>query len=1005
MALSSSSAAPVIDEALYSRQLYVIDHASMLKVMETNVLLIGLGGLGVEIAKGVILSGVRSVTLFDKQPTTLEDLGSQFFLSEEDVGRSRAAASLGKLRELNNYVAVELHEGDLDEETLSRFQVVVATNLPLDEQVRINRFCHARGIRFISTELHGVIGSIFVDLGNKFEVREPIDEALDIYSIINIDRGEKTIITLSEETSLKLGNGSLIKFSGVQGMEEINLLAPVEIKRIDQLSFSIDVDSTNWSPYIKDGVATEFRPALIMDFLPLEEALVKPKLQDFGLPKFDKAQQVHLGLIALGQFHRENNRFPTPHNAEDVATFLRIVTDLNEARHIVEEIDTAFLSIYATLSTVQISPLAAAFGGIVGQEVIKASSGKFTPISQFLHLDYTNALPANYLSLDKSEFDTNGQNARYSAYIKTFGKTVMESIFKQKNFLVGAGAIGCELLKNFAMIGLGVKGGYVQVTDMDTIEKSNLNRQFLFRSDNVGGFKSKVAAAAAKVMNPEFNVVAHSTRVGPDTENYFNDAFMGDLDLVTNALDNIEARIYVDGRCVTFRKPLLESGTLGAKANLQVVVPDLTVSYASSSDPPEKTFPLCTIHFYPYKIEHNIAWARDFFEGTFKNAIDNVNGYIRNRNYLASLDSQSRKTKLDVVKGIYETVVSHRATSFRDCVIWARLRFQELFYDRLSQMLHDLPLDMVTDAGIPFWSPPKRAPTPVIFDADNDLHLDFIQAAAHIRAFNFGIKEVENRDAIRDLVRAVPVPEFNPRQKVFNGSADPNQVADVAAAAIDEDFSSKLPSPAELQGYTMFAADFEKDDDSNFHIDFITAISNVRAVAYGIETCDRHKTKGIAGKIIPALITTTSAIAGFVVMELIKVVQKKDIETLNNTFLNLSVPSFVFAEPEPAPKIVITPTWSITLWDNLSFVEPLTFQEFIERFDKERNIELTMITCESSLVYAFFQTKHLKTEISKAYKSIKPDFQGTFINMSILGRYKETGADVELPLVRYKVQC
>ena len=103
---SSSSSVPVIDEALYSRQLYVIDHASMLKIMETNVLLVGLGGLGVEIgalpflaspslpllplardshtphtsqtaAKCIILAGIKSVTLFDKEPATAEDLGSQ----------------------------------------------------------------------------------------------------------------------------------------------------------------------------------------------------------------------------------------------------------------------------------------------------------------------------------------------------------------------------------------------------------------------------------------------------------------------------------------------------------------------------------------------------------------------------------------------------------------------------------------------------------------------------------------------------------------------------------------------------------------------------------------------------------------------------------------------------------------------------------------------------------------------------------------------------------------
>lgn len=61
--------------------------------------------------------------------------------------------------------------------------------------------------------------------------------------------------------------------------------------------------------------------------------------------------------------------------------------------------------------------------------------------------------------------------------------------------MVGAGALGCEFLKNFAMTGLGCgKDGKVTVTDDDSIEISNLNRQFLFRKENVGCYKSEVAA-------------------------------------------------------------------------------------------------------------------------------------------------------------------------------------------------------------------------------------------------------------------------------------------------------------------------------------------------------------------------------------------------------------------------------------------------------------------------------------------------------------------------------
>ena len=75
-------------------------------------------------------------------------------------------------------------------------------------------------------------------------------------------------------------------------------------------------------------------------------------------------------------------------------------------------------------------------------------------------------------------------------------------VSKQKYFVVGAGAIGCELLKNFAMMGL----GKIIVTDMDTIEKSNLNRQFLFRPWDIQKLKSQTAAAVITKMNPHIKV-------------------------------------------------------------------------------------------------------------------------------------------------------------------------------------------------------------------------------------------------------------------------------------------------------------------------------------------------------------------------------------------------------------------------------------------------------------------------------------------------------------------
>ena len=90
--------------------------------------------------------------------------------------------------------------------------------------------------------------------------------------------------------------------------------------------------------------------------------------------------------------------------------------------------------------------------------------------------------------------------------------------------------------------------GSTVVTDMDTIERSNLNRQFLFREKDIGKFKSEAAVAAISSSRPRIGkrVKALTKRVAKDTENILNDKFWGEIDVVANALDNVEARKYVD---------------------------------------------------------------------------------------------------------------------------------------------------------------------------------------------------------------------------------------------------------------------------------------------------------------------------------------------------------------------------------------------------------------------------------------------------------------------------
>jgi ubiquitin-activating enzyme E1 len=141
-----------------------------------------------------------------------------------------------------------------------------------------------------------------------------------------------------------------------------------------------------------------------------------------------------------------------------------------------------------------------------------------------MYFDSLESLPA----ILPSEDECQPSGSRYDGQIAVFGKIFQENISNHRQFLVGSGAIGCEMLKNWSMIGLasGPKGK-IYVTDLDTIEKSNLNRQFLFRPKDLGKFKAEVAAVAVADMNPDLHgkIVAKQDPVGPNTEGMFVKSF------------------------------------------------------------------------------------------------------------------------------------------------------------------------------------------------------------------------------------------------------------------------------------------------------------------------------------------------------------------------------------------------------------------------------------------------------------------------------------------------
>jgi len=1003
-----------IDENLYSRQLYVIDHASMKRVMGSNVLLLGLGGLGVEIAKNVILTGVKSLTLWDPQPASMLDLSSQFYLTEQDVqaGTGRAAASRSKLEELNPYVEVVHYDGKLTDEFLARFQVVVATDTPLEEQLRINSVCRSNGAKFISADVRGVFSSLFCDFGDEFVVVDKNGEALKSYMVSAITQENPGAVTLIEDVRCDLESGDYVTFKDVEGMTELNNCPPMKVNVKGPFALEI-VDTTGFSTYRKGGAMQEVKMPVTMSFSSLERSIAEPEFFMTDFAKMDSPGHLHVGFMALQEFQKRNGRLPGSHNAEDASQLLALAKEFNAKQKTVEEIDEDLLTALSHTALAVVSPMASFLGGVVGQEVLKACTGKFTPIKQFMYFDAIEMLPEG--DRDAAEFQPS--NSRYDSQVVVFGKDVQQQVLDLNYFLVGSGAIGCELLKTWAAMGVGAgEKGLIHVTDMDTIEKSNLNRQFLFRPRDVSRLKSESAADAVKVMNPSMHIKPYSLRVGQETESIFNDAFYRSLSGVCNALDNVEARMYMDSQCINYRLSLLESGTLGTKGNTQVIVPDLTESYASSRDPPEKTIPMCTLHHFPNRIEHTIQWARDSFEGLFTGAAENVNAYLSQKSFLDTLAKQSLVARLEVVKTIYSCLVTDKPLTFEECIAWARQKFEDFFNNGIQQLLFNFPKDLITSSGAPFWSGPKKAPNPLQFDMENPDHLEFIVAAANLRAANYGLNGSRDLSLYRKVLPTIKVPDFTPSAKVAIPASDEEAEASKRKggppADVDQDelerLTKLLPDPDSLVGYRMEPAEFEKDVDENFHIDFITACSNLRAHNYAIAPADKHKTKGIAGKIIPAMVTTTAMVAGLVCIEMMKLVQKKKLEQYKNGFANLAIPFIAFSEPQQPETAEVRKGWKWSLWDRFDIKGPTTLQELLDYFQEKHQLEVTMASAGMTLIYAFFHKPsqtgpRLNVELMDLVEQItnKPCDRSASLQLTVCCSRVEDGEDVDVPWVNY----
>ncbi|KAJ4860889.1 thiF family domain-containing protein [Trichoderma breve] len=397
---------------------------------------------------------------------------------------------------------------------------------------------------------------------------------------------------------------------------------------------------------------------------------------------------------------------------------------------------------------------------------------------------------------------------------QSLGASLNSSVKHARVLMVGAGGIGCELLKNLVLNGF----GEIHIVDLDTIDLSNLNRQFLFRHEHIKKSKSLVAKEAAQRFNPNVKIVAHHANI-KDAE--FSVPWFRDFKIVFNALDNLDARRHVNKMCLAADVPLIESGTTGFNGQVQVIKKGVTACYDCTPKDVPKSFPVCTIRSTPSQPIHCIVWGKSYLLNEIFGVSEDESAFDHSADADNAQEIEELKKESEALKKIRGAIGTSE---------FPRLLFDKVFNSDIER------LRSVED----MWKS-RRAPEALKYDE--------VMARAG--------QALETKDAI--LSDGQKVWSLEESLVVFNDSLDR------LSKRLLQMRATKDPSAPEP------TITFDKDDDDT--LDFVASSANIRSTVFGIDVKSRFDIKQMAGNIIPAIATTNAIVAGLCVLQSFKVLK------------------------------------------------------------------------------------------------------------------------------------
>ena len=935
-------------KSLFSRQIGAIGKNSMEKLMNTNILIIGSNSIAIEFVKCVSLLGIKKIVFVSVKNSIVKKNNITKYYHTVDDGKNKIANIVDLVKVLNPCVDCIEKVLTLNENIVMQIEkhikieninITVYTDiLPGLELQKLEAICIANDSKFVCGFNYGLEGYVFSNFG-KHSIDDADGEITQITFVENFNTDDIKIYLIVE----KLQNTLVSKYGKLMNNKQEKIYVKVlecqfesiTIEKTDKIIEFLENNKSNNIRFV------ETKTILNVSYKNIDKYLENPNHRIMTLNSSF--------TITDNSIKSKNDFISNIQKAVSCIDFYKKIANYNE-----------------------FSILGSIIGGILAHEVIK-TTGKYIPLDQDIYFDYRDLNPKH------------SESALYEKQKNVLDKSLLKKLSELSIFMVGCGALGCEISKNLGLLDVSTKSkGLLTITDMDTIELSNLNRQFLFRNDDIGKHKSDTVKKRLSDYFPGMNVKSFNSEVGKNTENMFNAGFWKNNDIVINALDNIEARQYVDSRCVLYERPLFESGTLGSKCNTQTIIPHKTATYSEIVDIDDKSIPMCTIKNFPNKLEHCVEWSIEVFDKIVTQPLVDLNSIINDRKvYLLKLSNINDSLKLERYSILFFYIELYSDKGFTSFIKFCHKIYDMFFKNPIKDVLHSFP-DTLTDSyGNKFWSGKKIKPTLYSFK-DIELCANLVSELYIILKNVLSLKEWDD-----NIYKEYFGSEFNEldgnyacNKIIVNEDKDEITVHNEDSIKNAEIMYNKISKILFKNKHKVSILKYDKDDDNLLSL--MTSITNIRAKIYSISLGDSQEIKMISGRIIPALSTTTTIISGFVLIEILKYLCGKE---SSDTNLNIGTNNYIIFDSQKPDitynnmmskvygmKIKTVPehfnTWT-RLRISIRKDHCLSIDNLITILKNDYNIDPNMLNIDKYVIYNSCKKSNKDMQLCDIYKKLE----------------------------------